>query len=48
MRDWKTITKQALQELGAEQVMVTGAKLRERMVAIGNSDGFDVAGYVAK
>ena len=48
MKDWKTITKQALQELGAEQVMVTGAKLRERMVAIGNSDGFDVAGYVAK
>lgn len=48
MKDWTTITKQALQELGAEQVMVSGAKLRERMVGIGSADGFDVAGYVAK
>ena len=48
MTDWKILTKEALQDLGAEQVMIPGAKLREHMVRAGYSAGFDVAGYVAK
>ncbi len=46
--DWDTLTKEALQELGADQVMVPGAKLREHMVRAGYAAGFDVVGHVAK
>lgn len=46
--DWDKLTKEALQDLGAGQVMVPGAKLREHMVRAGYSANFDAAGYVAK
>ena len=48
MYDWEQLTKDALQDLGAESLMVPGAKLREHMVRIGSPAGFDVAGHVAK
>ena len=48
MYDWEKLTKDALQDLGAESLMVPGAKLREHMVRIGSPAGFDVAGHVAE
>ena len=46
MRDWNTLTVEALRDLRADAAMVPGAKLRQRMVELGLEDGFDVAAYV--
>ena len=48
MDDWEKITKNAIRALHADSVMVSGAKLRAQMVAIGTSAGFDVAKHVAE
>ena len=47
MHDWNSLTLEALHALGADKVMVPGAKLRQRMVEIGHVDGFDVGAHVA-
>lgn len=47
MRDWDSLAIEALQSLGADKEMVSGAKLRQRMVELGNKSGFDAAGHVA-
>ena len=47
MHDWNSLTLEALRALGADEVMVPGAKLRQRMVEIGQVDDFDVGAHVA-
>ena len=42
MSDWNSIVLQALRNLGAESVMVPGAKLRLEMETIGSKQEFDV------
>ena len=46
MRDWNTLTADALRDLHADEVMVPGAKLRQRMVELGSENGLDVAEHV--
>lgn len=46
MRDWNTLTADALRDLRADEVMVPGAKLRQRMVKLGSENGLDVAEHV--
>jgi len=48
MRDWDSLTIEALRSLGADAKMVPGAKLRQRMVELGRENGFDVAEYVSR
>ena len=36
MNNWESITIRALRELGADAVMVPGAKLRQQIVEFGN------------
>ena len=47
MADWNEVTITALRDLGADSVMVPGAKLRHRMVQLGYSHSFDVAAHVS-
>lgn len=47
MADWDKVAIAALKELGADSVMVPGAKLRQKMVHVGYLAGFDVAAHVA-
>ena len=47
MHDWNSLTVQALRTLGADKTMVPGAKLRQRMVEVGQTEGFDVGAHVA-
>ncbi len=46
MADWDDVTIAALKELGADSVMVPGAKLRQKMVQLGYHHGLDVAAHV--
>ena len=48
MDDWDSLVTEALRSLGADLKMVPGAKLRQRMVELGNGRGFNVAGHVAE
>ena len=47
MSDWNSLTLEALRNLGADSVMVLGAKLREEMVKAGWRSKFDVSAHVA-
>ena len=47
MSDWSSLTLEALRTLGADLVMVPGAKLRQEMVKIGSRSNFDVSAHVA-
>ena len=47
MYDWQKLTVEALSQLGADEIMVPGAKLHAQMVKLGYPDGFDVAAHVA-
>ena len=47
MLDWNSLTLKALRTLGADSVMVPGAKLRQEMVKIGSRSNFDVSAHVA-
>ena len=47
MLDWNSLTLKALRTLGADSVMVPGAKLRQEMVKIGSRSSFDVSAHVA-
>lgn len=48
MSDWNSLTLEALRSLGADSVMVLGAKLREEMVKAGwRSSKFDVSAHIA-
>ena len=47
MHDWNSLTLEALRTLGADKMMVPGAKLRQRMVEVGQAEGFDVGAHVA-
>ena len=46
--DWPDFVIRALRNLNADQEMVPGAKLRQRMVEIGLKEDFDVAAHVAE
>lgn len=45
--EWSDLVGAALRELGADEKMVPGAMLRQRMEVMGARSGFDVGGYVA-
>ena len=47
MNNWESVTVRALRDLGADAVMVPGAKLRQQMVEVGNEEGLDVIALVA-
>lgn len=47
MHNWESLTVRALRDLGADAVMVPGAKLRQLMVELGNEEGLDVVAHVA-
>ena len=47
MHDWNSLTLEALRTLGADKMMVPGSKLRQRMVEVGQAEGFDVGAHVA-
>ena len=47
MSDWDSLTLEALRTLGADSVMVPGAKLHQEMVKIGSRSSFDVSAHVA-
>ena len=47
MPDWNSLTLEALRTLGADSVMVPGAKLHQEMVKIGSRSSFDVFAHVA-
>lgn len=47
MLDWNSLALKALRTLGADSVMVPGAKLRQEMVKIGSRSNFDVSAHVA-
>ena len=47
MSDWNSLALEALRSLGADSVMVPGAKLREEMVKAGWRSEFDVSAHVA-
>lgn len=44
---WRNLTTDALTDLGGGDLMVVGAQLRQRMVALGYERGMDVAQHVA-
>ena len=46
MPDWSSIALQALRNLGADSVMVPGAKLRLEMETVGAEMGFSVPGHL--
>ena len=46
MDDWDRLTIEALRSLGADTDMIPGAKLRQRMVELGQRSDFDVATHV--
>lgn len=48
MSSWELLTVDALRDLGADAVMVPGAKLRQRMVEMGFQRDFDVVGHVVR
>lgn len=48
MPSWESLTVDALRDLGADAVMVSGAKLRQRMVEMGLQRAFDVVGHVER
>lgn len=47
MSDWSSIALQALHNLGADSVMVPGAKLRLEMESVGVEKGFSVPAHLA-
>lgn len=46
--EWSDLVAASLRELGADEKMVPGALLRQRMEIIGAKEGFDVGEYVAE
>ena len=47
MSDWESAVTEALGDLGADQVMVPGAKLRAKMMQMAPETGIDVGEHVA-
>ena len=46
MPDWNSLTLLALEQLGAKEVMVPGAKVRQAMEALARKQGFDIASHL--
>ena len=47
MLDWNSLTLRALKGLGANEVMVPGAKLRQAMETLAHEEGFNIAAHLA-
>ena len=48
MSSWNDLVVQALEKLGAAEVMVPGAKLRQQMELLGRDCGVDIAGHLSE